>query len=46
VHDPSFGSQTIFRPDLLDMNQGALPGAKGEVLQSGKHDEIIFLVQD
>jgi hypothetical protein len=33
MHNPAFGGQTIFRPDLFDMNQGALPWTKSIVLQ-------------
>jgi hypothetical protein len=43
MHDPSFGCGPIFIPNLLDMNQGALPLAKDIVLEGRDHDEIFFI---
>jgi hypothetical protein len=44
MHDPSFSSEPVLFPQLLDMNQSALPGAKQEVLQGGEHYKIVFTV--
>jgi len=32
MHDPALCGQSIFIPDLLDVNQGALPPAEDEML--------------
>jgi len=43
MHNPAFGSQDIFRPDLFDMNQSTLPRTKSVVLQSGQLNEVVRL---
>jgi hypothetical protein len=35
VHQPSFGSENIFCPELLKVNERTLPFAKRNVLQAG-----------
>jgi hypothetical protein len=42
MHDPTFSRRPIFIPDLLDVDEGALPLAKGDVLKSRDHDKILF----
>jgi hypothetical protein len=32
MHDPTFGSHPILTPDLLNVNKGTLPRAKGKML--------------
>ena len=41
VHDPTLGSEAVFAPGLLHMDQGALARAEGHVLQGGKLNQII-----
>jgi hypothetical protein len=38
MHAASLGGETVFLPQLLHMDQGALPLAKADVMQSGKGD--------
>jgi hypothetical protein len=42
VHDPALCGHEVFIPDLLYMDQGALPLTKDIVLKGGDHDEIVF----
>jgi hypothetical protein len=35
MHDSPFSSKQVFIPHLLNMNQGALPLAKKQVLEGG-----------
>jgi hypothetical protein len=34
MHDTAFNSQPVLIPDLLNVDKGALPRAKGKMLQS------------
>ncbi len=43
VHEPPLGCVAVFLPDLLQVNQRALPGALGIVLQCGKGHKIRFI---
>jgi hypothetical protein len=42
MHDPTFSRRPIFIPELLDVDEGALSLAKGDVLKSRDHDKILF----
>ena len=43
VQDPALDRIRIFRPDLLQVDQRALPRTKGIVLECGQGDEIGFV---
>jgi len=34
VHGAAFGGEAIFRPDLVNVDQGALPGAEEQMLEA------------
>lgn len=42
VQDPPLGGETVFGPDLFQMDQGALSRAVQVVLQSREHDVVGF----
>jgi len=45
VHYTALGCEYIFYPELLNVNQGALPLTKENVLEGGKRQKIIFGIQ-
>jgi hypothetical protein len=42
MHDAALGGEQIFRPDLLNVDQGALPLTEQQMLKRGKGVEIVF----
>ena len=42
MQHPAFGSEPVFNPNLLEVDQGALTGAVQIVLQGGEHDVVGF----
>jgi hypothetical protein len=42
MHDAALGGETIFRPRLLDVDEGALALAKQQMLKRGKRNEFVF----
>ncbi len=42
VEDAALGGETVFGPGLLDMNEGPLPLAEGEVLEAGERQQVVF----
>ncbi len=43
VHEPTLGGMAVFLPDLFQVDQRALPGAIGIVLQCGKRHKVRFV---
>lgn len=44
VEDAPFGSETIFLPQLFDVDKPPLPLTEEEVLEAGEWEEVIFVV--
>ena len=44
MENSPFGGQAIFKPQLLDMDKRALPGAEQQMLQGGEHEEVVFAI--
>jgi len=44
VQDPALDRMRIFRPDLLQVDQRALPRAKGIVLECGELDKVVIVI--
>ena len=42
VKDLPFGSESIFGPGLLKVDEGGLSGAEEEVLQGRERQELVF----
>jgi len=42
VHEVALDREFVFRPDLLQVDEGALTGAKQHVLQSRDGEELVF----
>jgi len=42
LFDAALGGIKILHPNLLDMNQRALPLAEQEMRQRGKHEQVVF----
>ena len=42
MHTPAAQGIEVLVEDLLDMDQGALPGTVRVVLQRGDHDDLLF----
>jgi hypothetical protein len=42
MHDAALSGEHIFRPDLLDMDQGALPLTEQQMLQSRERQQIVL----
>ena len=40
----AFGGEQIIRPNLLDMNERALPLAEKKMLERGERKQLVFVV--
>ena len=42
VHDAPFGGQAVLIPELLDVDERALPFTEEQMLERGEWDEVVF----